>query len=49
MLKKERNYEFRERMLEIHKKGIRDYSLEAKTDEFQITDGILIAIGKGFC
>ncbi len=46
MLKKERNYEFRERMLEIHKKGIRDFSLETLTDEFEINDGILIAIGK---
>ena len=46
MLKKERNYEFRERMLEIHKKGIRDFSAEKSADEFEITDGILIAIGK---
>ncbi len=46
MLNKERNYEFRERMLEIHKKDIRDFSLTASEDEFEITDGILIAIGK---
>ncbi len=46
MLKKERNYEFRERMLEIHKKDIRDYNVKPEADEFCLSDGILIAIGK---
>ena len=46
MLKKERNYQFRERMLEVHRKNLRDFTLTAENDEFEINEGILIAIGK---
>ena len=45
MLKKEINYKFHERMLEIHQKGIRDNSLTPSKDEFVIEEGICIAIG----
>lgn len=46
MLKKERNYQFRERMLEVHRKHLRDFTLKVENDEFEIEEGILIAIGK---
>jgi len=36
MLKKERNYEFRQRMLCVHKKNVYDLKLRAKEDEFEI-------------
>lgn len=45
MLEKERKYGFRERMLEVHKKGIRNYELIPASDEFEVKDGILINIG----
>lgn len=45
MLKKERKYGFRERMLEVHKKGIRNPELMPSSDEFEVKDGILINIG----
>ena len=44
MLKKENNYDFRKRMLEIHEKNIRNYSLKAKDTEFEIQDGLVIHI-----
>ncbi len=46
MLKKERNYQFRERMLEVHQKNLRNYSIKAEDDEFVINEGIFVAIGK---
>ena len=46
MIKKERNYQFRERMLEVHQKNVRNYDLKAENDEFIIDDGIFVAIGK---
>ncbi len=45
MLKKERKYGFRERMLDFHEKGIRNFDLTAEKDEFAIKDGICINIG----
>ena len=45
MLKKERKYGFRERMLEVHKKGLRNPELTPSSDEFELKDGILINIG----
>ncbi len=44
MLKKEVNYEFRKRMLEVHKKDIRDFSLTASAEEFEIKDAIVITV-----
>ncbi len=46
MLKKERNYQFRERMLEVHQKNLRNFDIVAENDEFIIDDGIFVAIGK---
>jgi len=46
MLKKERKYGFRERMLQIHHKDIRNFELKAEKNEFELADGVLIAIGK---
>ena len=45
MLKKERKYGFRERMLEVHKKGLRNFELTPSADEFEVKDGISINIG----
>ncbi len=46
MLPKEKNYEFRKRMLEIHKKGIRDVSLTLDEKEFEIKNGMSVVIDK---
>ncbi|MBQ5746359.1 MAG: hypothetical protein IIV81_00330 [Clostridia bacterium] len=44
MRKPEINYEFRQKMLEIHKKDIRDLSLDVAPDEIEIADGFVIDI-----
>lgn len=44
MLKKEKNYEFKKRMLEIHRKDIRDTALLPAEDEFEFADGVVIYI-----
>lgn len=36
MLKKERKYGFRERMLEVHQKNLRDFSAMPKDNEYEI-------------
>ena len=46
MLKKEVNYEFRKRMLEVHKKDVRDFLLTVREDEFEIKDMTVISIPK---
>lgn len=46
MLMKERNYDFRKRMLEVHEKNIRNYNLMPNESEFVIEDGISIVIPK---
>ena len=46
MLKKERKYGFRERMLQIHQKDIRDFTLKTEANEFELAEGIMIAVGK---
>ncbi len=45
MLKKERKYGFRERMLDFHERGIRNFELSCADDEFLVKDGICINIG----
>ena len=40
----EKNYDFRKRMLQVHKSGIRDRSLIAEKDELVISDGACIII-----
>ena len=46
MLKKEVNYEFRKRMLEVHKKDVRDFSLTVCDDEYEIKDMTVICVPK---
>lgn len=43
-LKNERNYEFRKRLLEIHKSGLRDRGRVPSEDEFVITDGCVVQL-----
>lgn len=42
MLYPEKHYDFRKKMLEIHKKDLRDFSINPSTDEFVIKDGMKI-------
>lgn len=42
----EKHYDFRKKLLQIHKKDIRDFSLEAEKNEFVITDGMRICVEK---
>jgi len=44
MLKKERKYGFRERMLQIHQRNLREGNLKPEKNEFELTEGIMIAI-----
>ncbi len=46
MLEKEVNYEFRKRMLEVHKKDIRDFSLIPEENEYEIKDFTVICIAE---
>ncbi|NLM78761.1 MAG: hypothetical protein GX173_11855, partial [Ruminococcaceae bacterium] len=48
MLKKERNYDFRKRLLQIHKKDHRDLRLTAHPDELALTDGFRIILPQGY-
>ena len=43
-MKKEMNYEFRKKLLEVHREGIRDYSLIEDQSELSINDGCTIFI-----
>ena len=44
MLNQENNYDFRKRMLEIHEKNIRNFSLVANDNEFEFKDGTVIFV-----
>ena len=46
MLKKEVNYQFRDRLREVHRKDLRNFSLSAENDEFEIKTGITIVLPK---
>lgn len=46
MLKKEKNYEFRKRMLEVHKKNIRNNALLPNDNEIALSDGTIIYISE---
>ena len=46
MLKKEVNYEFRKRMLNIHKEGIRNFSLLPDVNEYEIKDMSVITVAE---
>ena len=45
-MKKEQNYDFRKRMLEIHKKNLRDVKLSLQENEFLIKDGFIIFVAE---
>jgi len=44
MLMKEKNYDFRKRMLEVHERDIRNTSLKALANEFEIKNGFTIVL-----
>ena len=44
MLREERNYEFRKRLLTLHKEGIRDKNRIPLDNEFIITDGCIVQL-----
>ncbi|MBQ7897280.1 MAG: hypothetical protein IJ323_02530 [Clostridia bacterium] len=46
MRKPEKNYEFRHKMLDIHKKDIRDFSLVPTDNEIEIKNGFIIDISR---
>ena len=46
MLQKETNYAFRKRMMQVHKKDIRDNSLVAEVSECEIRDGAVIYVSE---
>ncbi len=46
MLKNERNYEFKNKLMQIHKKDIRNYDLEPLENEFVIEDNFKIILPK---
>ncbi len=46
MRKIEKHYDFRKKLLQIHKKDIRDFSLKAEKNEFVISDGMRICVEK---
>lgn len=43
-MKKERNYDFRKRMLQVHRKDVRDYTLMPQADEYVINNGFCVTI-----
>ena len=44
MLKKEKKYDFRKRMLTLHKPDIRRYDLKPTEDEFELMNGCTVVI-----
>ena len=46
MLSAEKNYEFKKRLLQIHKKDIRDFTKEANKDEFVFKDAMRVSMPK---
>lgn len=46
MLQKETNYEFRKRMMQVHKKDIRDDLLVAEESECELAEGAVIYVAK---
>ena len=44
MLKKERAYQFRERLCQVHPANIRDESIAPLDNEYVLTDGIVISL-----
>jgi len=44
MLKQEKNYDFRKRMLEVHEKNIRDTNLLPTSQELEFSDGLTVVL-----
>ena len=44
MLQKESRYAFKDRLLQIHKKDRRDFTIKPSADEYEIKDGTKIAL-----
>ena len=44
MLKTEKNYDFRKRMLEIHKMDIRDFSFKPDENMYELSDDLTVYI-----
>lgn len=40
----EKNYDFRKKMLEVHQKDIRDFSVERNTDETELKNGLVLCV-----
>ena len=40
----ERRYDFKRDLLNVHKKGLRDFSRKPATDEFVISDGLAVVV-----
>ena len=48
MLKKERKYEFRDRLREVHVKARRDMRVVASSEELEITDGWIVKLPESY-
>ena len=46
MLEKQKQYDFKKELLQVHKKDIRDYSKKIESDEVELKNGICIVIPK---
>ena len=46
MLKQEHNYQFKERLLTIHPKDIRDFTLTKNPDDYEIKNGVILSLPK---
>ena len=44
MLKKEDNYDFREELMQVHKKDRRDFSFAPESDELELKNGVCIVV-----
>ena len=42
----ERRYDFKRDLLNVHKKGLRDFSLSPAKDEFVVSDGLAVVVPK---
>ena len=48
MLKKEQRYEFRKRLMELHKPNIRNYDIVKAENEFEIKDNFSIILSENY-
>ena len=43
-MRKEKNYDFRKRMLQVHRKNLRDRELLPEANELEVKDGFLVIL-----